>query len=106
MVNTENYVGTAIVAALLGAVVGALGGSRIEENYEKPTHVYVGDLNDDKREDVVVGQPDGDRFVFFQQPDGTFKRWDWIQEKEDREEQEDISRRVEVLISGKGKTPE
>ena len=44
----------------------------------KPEKVYFKDLNKDGRVDLIVKREDGDKYIFLQQEDGSYKRLEEI----------------------------
>ena len=78
MPSTKDYIGmcisTGILGVTVGALVGALGiGLPAGISASKPKTVYVGDINEDKKQDVVI-RTNHDVYIFLGQEDGSLKR--------------------------------
>lgn len=69
------------IHALTGAAVfliGVMAGNIYEDYLSRPKAVYTADLDGDNRQDVVVENKKGWRFVFLQRPDGSYRPVDEV----------------------------
>ncbi len=82
-----------LIAGLAGLLIGLLGGGNLVKYQFKPNSVYATEVNGDNRPDLVVKNKHGDKFVYIQQEDGTYKLLSQLQ----KEQRESIEAKVKDL---------
>ncbi|MBI2146324.1 VCBS repeat-containing protein [Candidatus Woesearchaeota archaeon] len=71
----------AIAGTGLGLALGLHLGAYLREKNVTPASVYVQDLNEDGRPDVVVRNMRGDNFVYLQQENGSYQELERLSEQ-------------------------
>ncbi len=68
-----------MIAGLIGCTIGVGITKLLADYYYVPNQVVVRDLNGDERPDLVVMNRRGNKFVYLQQDNGTYRRLDQVQ---------------------------
>lgn len=82
-----------ICSSIMGApyfLCGVLIGSILGNHFYKPSSVYLQDLNNDNRPDIIVHQKNPSDRTYIQQKDGTYKPLKEIYKQMKKENKKDI----------------